>query len=57
MFKACTKAADYRITEEERKNDLVERLDDGEEIGHSLEEGNIWHNGMPLITPPSCIWQ
>lgn len=46
LFKACAKTADYRITEEQRKNDQVERLDDGEEIGQALEEGNIWHNSM-----------
>lgn len=45
----CSKAADYRITEEERKNDQVERLEDGEEIGRSLEEANIWHNSMALL--------
>lgn len=50
IFKACSKAADYRITEEERKNDQVGRLEDGEEIGRSTEEGNIWHNSM---APPS----
>jgi cytochrome b pre-mRNA-processing protein 3 len=49
MFKACSKAADYRITEEQRKNDQIEKLEDGEEIGHSVEEGNIWHNGMSLL--------
>lgn len=48
LFKACSKAADYRITEEERKNDQVERLEDGEEIGHSLGDGNIWHNSASL---------
>ncbi|KAK4069991.1 uncharacterized protein Triagg1_6786 [Trichoderma aggressivum f. europaeum] len=51
LFKACAKAADYHITEEERKNDQVERLDDGEEIGQALEEGNIWHNTFKL--PPT----
>ncbi|KAK1239785.1 hypothetical protein MKX07_001239 [Trichoderma sp. CBMAI-0711] len=51
IFKAASKAADYRITEEERKNDQVERLDDGEEIGKSLEQGNIWHNAFKL--PPT----
>ncbi|PTB64294.1 hypothetical protein BBK36DRAFT_1178922 [Trichoderma citrinoviride] len=51
IFKACSKAADYRITEEERKNDQVERLEDGEEIGKSLEDGNIWHNAFKL--PPT----
>ncbi|TFB05889.1 CBP3-like protein [Trichoderma ghanense] len=50
IFKACSKAADYRITEEERKNDQVERLEDGEEIGRALEPGNIWHSGMSLCT-------
>ncbi|KAH0498984.1 hypothetical protein TgHK011_006207 [Trichoderma gracile] len=51
IFKAASKAADYRITEEERKNDQVERLEDGEEIGKSLEQGNIWHNAFKL--PPT----
>ncbi|KAH6610739.1 hypothetical protein Trco_000759 [Trichoderma cornu-damae] len=51
MFKACSKAADYRITEEERKNDQVKRLRCGEELGHPLEDGNIWHNAFKL--PPT----
>lgn len=49
LFKACAKTADYRITEEQRKNDQVERLDDGEEIGQALEDGNIWHNSMSTL--------
>ncbi|PNP38603.1 hypothetical protein TGAMA5MH_09474 [Trichoderma gamsii] len=55
IFKACSKAADYRITEEERKNDQVERLEDGEEIGRSLEEGNIWHDTFKL-SPTFSTW-
>ncbi|KAL6859592.1 ubiquinol-cytochrome C chaperone domain-containing protein [Trichoderma novae-zelandiae] len=55
IFKACSKVADYRITEEERKNDQVERLEDGEEIGRSVEEGNIWHSAFKL-SPTFSTW-
>ncbi|KAK5990034.1 CBP3-like protein [Cladobotryum mycophilum] len=51
LYKACAKAADYRITEEERKNDQVGRLEDGEEVGKSIEEGNVWHSTFDL--PPT----
>lgn len=43
LYKICTRPADYHITPEERKNDQVQRLEDGEEVGHSLHAGNIWH--------------
>ncbi|KAF6527046.1 hypothetical protein HZS61_010090 [Fusarium oxysporum f. sp. conglutinans] len=36
LFKASAKAADYHITEKERKDDQVQLAEDGEEIGHSL---------------------
>lgn len=49
LYKACAKPADYRITEDERKNDDVQRLEDGEEVGHSLNKDNVWHSSMYLL--------
>ncbi|KOS17922.1 CBP3-like protein [Escovopsis weberi] len=51
LYKACAKAADYRITEEERKNEKVERLEDGEEVGTPLVADNVWHSTFKL--PPT----
>ncbi|KAH6998730.1 thiolase-like protein [Ilyonectria sp. MPI-CAGE-AT-0026] len=36
LFKATSKAADYHITEAERKDESVQLAEDGEEVGHSL---------------------
>lgn len=44
LFKASSKAADYHITEKERKNDQVQVAEDGEEIGHSLNPDSVWHH-------------
>ena len=43
LYKLCSAGADYKITKEQRKNDEVEKLEDGEEVGQSLVEGNVWH--------------
>jgi cytochrome b pre-mRNA-processing protein 3 len=43
LFKLCAAPANYYITQEERKKDMVTRLEDGEEVGHAAEEGNVWH--------------
>ncbi|KAF4335997.1 3-oxoacyl- synthase II [Fusarium beomiforme] len=51
LFKASAKAADYHITEKERKNDQVQLAEDGEEIGHSLNPDSVWHNTFKL--PPT----
>ncbi|KAM0204545.1 hypothetical protein ACHAPQ_002158 [Fusarium lateritium] len=51
LFKASSKAADYHITEEARKNDKVELAKDGEEIGESLDPDNVWHQTFKL--PPT----
>ncbi|KAF4444590.1 3-oxoacyl-acyl-carriersynthase II [Fusarium acutatum] len=48
LFKASAKAADYHITEKERKDDQVQLAEDGEEIGHSLNPDSPWHHGMSL---------
>lgn len=45
LFKVCAKPADYQITEEERKKDMVQKRDDGEEIGKSKDPENAWHKG------------
>lgn len=44
LFKVCGKPANYQITAELRKNDQVEKMEDGEEIGASIEKDNVWHN-------------
>ncbi|KAI5465572.1 thiolase-like protein [Mariannaea sp. PMI_226] len=36
LFKAASRAADYHITEKERKDEKVQLAEDGEEVGHSL---------------------
>ncbi|OAQ89289.1 3-oxoacyl synthase [Purpureocillium lilacinum] len=46
LYKSCSKAADYHITEEERKNDQVEKLEDGEELGHPVDADNVWHKSL-----------
>ncbi|KAK0389245.1 hypothetical protein NLU13_2820 [Sarocladium strictum] len=51
LFKVCAAPANYKITEEERNNDKVLKLEDGEEVGHPLVEGNVWHNTFKL--PPT----
>lgn len=43
IFKLCAAPADYYITPEERKKDQVERLEDGEEVGHAADEAGVWH--------------
>ncbi|KAF4461557.1 hypothetical protein FALBO_11643 [Fusarium albosuccineum] len=53
LFKASSKAADYHITEKERKNDHVQLAEDGEEIGHSLNPDSVWHNSMLTFDPQS----
>ena len=53
LFKVCAKPADYHITEEERKNDLVKKLEDGEEVGHSVDKDNVWHNSKCPFQPLS----
>ncbi|KAM5351344.1 hypothetical protein ACJ41O_004067 [Fusarium nematophilum] len=55
LFKASSKAADYHITEKERKNDQVQLAEDGEEIGHSLNPDNVWHNTFNLA-PTFSTW-
>ncbi|CAJ0553992.1 Ff.00g125040.m01.CDS01 [Fusarium sp. VM40] len=51
LFKASSKAADYHITEEARKNDHVELAKDGEEVGESLYPDSVWHHTFKL--PPT----
>ncbi len=52
LYKSCSKAADYHITEEERKNDQVEKLEDGEELGHPVDADNVWHKSASFRPPP-----
>ncbi|KAI1021428.1 hypothetical protein LB505_000134 [Fusarium chuoi] len=51
LFKASARAADYHITEKERKDDQVQLAEDGEEIGHSLNPDSPWHHTFKL--PPT----
>lgn len=44
LFKATSKAADYHITEAERKDESVQLAEDGEEVGHSLNADGAWHS-------------
>lgn len=44
LFKVCSKPGDYRITEEERKKDQVQKMEDGEEVGNSVNPDNVWHS-------------
>ncbi|UNI14122.1 hypothetical protein JDV02_000789 [Purpureocillium takamizusanense] len=55
LYKACSKAADYHITEEERKNEQVEKLEDGEELGHPVDATNVWHKTFKL-QPSFSTW-
>ncbi|KAG5748546.1 hypothetical protein H9Q69_011053 [Fusarium xylarioides] len=55
LFKASAKAADYHITEKERKDDQVQLAEDGEEIGHSLNPDSPWHHTFKLH-PTFSTW-
>lgn len=57
LYKVCGEAADYHITEQERKKDEVKKLDDGEEVGHSKAARDVWHTSRFFSSfdfPPSC---
>lgn len=51
LFKACAAPANYKITEEERKNDEVLKLEDGEEVGKPTTEDNVWHTSTSPTKP------
>ncbi|ODA80065.1 hypothetical protein RJ55_03023 [Drechmeria coniospora] len=55
LYKACSKSADYKISDEQRKNDEVERLEDGEELGTPVDGDNVWHNAFKL-QPSFSTW-
>ncbi|OAA48283.1 Ubiquinol-cytochrome C chaperone [Beauveria brongniartii RCEF 3172] len=55
LFKVCAKPADYRITDEERKQDLVQKRDDGEEIGKANDPDNVWNKALGL-QPSFSTW-
>lgn len=58
LYKICGEAANYRITEEDRKKDLVTKLDDGEEIGNSTSKVDVWHKSMyprQYLTPKTIF--
>ncbi|KAM4060240.1 ubiquinol-cytochrome C chaperone domain-containing protein [Hirsutella rhossiliensis] len=55
LYKVCSRAADYHITEEARKKDEVERLEDGEELGRPADKNNVWHKTFQLH-PSFSTW-
>ncbi|PHH84744.1 hypothetical protein CDD83_1466 [Cordyceps sp. RAO-2017] len=55
LYKACSVAADYHISEEARNNDRVERLEDGEELGEPVDKNNVWHKTFQL-RPSFSTW-
>ncbi|KAI9166699.1 putative 3-oxoacyl-[acyl-carrier-protein] synthase [Paramyrothecium foliicola] len=55
LFKLCADPADYYITPEARKKDQVERLEDGEEVGNAVHEGNVWHHAFNF-RPTFSTW-
>ncbi|EGX97153.1 Ubiquinol-cytochrome C chaperone [Cordyceps militaris CM01] len=55
LFKVCAKPADYRITDEERKQDRVQKRDDGEEIGKAKDAENAWNKTFGL-QPSFSTW-
>ncbi|KAF4511341.1 hypothetical protein G6O67_003147 [Ophiocordyceps sinensis] len=55
LYKACSRAADYHITDEARKKDEVERLEDGEELGRPVDKNNVWHKTFQL-QPSFSTW-
>lgn len=44
LFKVSSVAADYQITEKQRKDGAVTVAHDGEELGDSLDPKNVWHS-------------
>lgn len=56
LFKATSKAADYHITEKERKAENVQLAEDGEEVGSSLNPDGAWHGSTLALldTLNSC---
>ena len=53
LYKVCGEAADYRITDAERKKDRVAKLEDGEEVGHSTGTRDVWHKRTFNYSIPS----
>ncbi|KAG9257305.1 ubiquinol-cytochrome C chaperone-domain-containing protein [Emericellopsis atlantica] len=55
LYKFCGPVADYRINQKLRDQDEVPKLEDGEEVGESLNPGNPWHTlfNMP---PTFSTW-
>ena len=51
LFKVCARPADYHISQKARQEDQVQKREDGEEVGVSVNKDNEWHNCMHA--PPS----
>lgn len=43
LFKGCGDAANYKISADARKEDRVEKLEDGEEVGEAIGTREVWH--------------
>ncbi|GAB0134761.1 hypothetical protein EsDP_00003118 [Epichloe bromicola] len=55
LYKMCGMPADYHITEAARKNDEVQRMEDGEELGDPIDKDNVWHKTFGL-QPSFSTW-
>ncbi|RDA90075.1 hypothetical protein CP533_2905 [Ophiocordyceps camponoti-saundersi (nom. inval.)] len=55
IFKACSAPADYAISEDDRKNKGVQRLEDGEELGKPIKPDSVWHKTFKLH-PSFSTW-
>ncbi|OAA33044.1 Ubiquinol-cytochrome c chaperone, CBP3 [Moelleriella libera RCEF 2490] len=55
LYKLCGMPADYHISEHARKNDEVDKLEDGEEIGKPVDPNNVWHKTFGL-KPSFSTW-
>lgn len=43
LFKGCGNVANYKITAQARKEDRVQKLEDGEEVGEATGTRDVWH--------------
>lgn len=49
LFKVCAKQANYKITEEQRKQDQVKKMEDGEEVGEPIIPDSVWHTSESSV--------
>ncbi len=55
MYNACARQADYDISENDRKEDKIKILEDGEELGTG---STMWHSGKltPILSQTLPPW-